>query len=86
MIKSEEFSVMAKGFKIDQKGRKVEFMVILWDVIEAGKKSFVVAVQKCVNGKEFGVCQKGKKFDSGREASNYGYTTAAERLSKIGVA
>ncbi|MEH6451207.1 MAG: hypothetical protein V7765_21255 [Oleispira sp.] len=83
MIKSSEFSVMADGFKIDTKGRKVQFMVILWDVIESGKKSFVVAVQKCVNGKEFGVCQKGKKFTDQRIAADYGYMTASERLSKI---
>ena len=83
MIKSDEFSVMADGFKIDEKGRKVQFMVILWDVIQDGKKTFVVAVQKCINGKEFGACQKGKKFNSQRNAADFGYFTAAERLSKI---
>ena len=85
MIKSDEFSVMASGFKFDKKGRKIEFMVILWDVLEEGKKSFVVAIQKCVNGKEFGACQKGRKFNSGREAADHGYAVAAERLSKIEV-
>jgi hypothetical protein len=82
--RTEEFAVIQPNFKTDSKGRKVQFMVILWnDEKVKGVKSYYVAIQKCVNGKEFGVCQKGKEFKSELLSSEYGYRVAKERLDLL---
>ena len=82
-IRSDEFEVIGNDFKIDAKGRKVQFKVCLWNISDKGLTTYYVAVQKCVNGKEFGVGQKGKPFKTQRAAADTGYAIAADRLSKL---
>ena len=79
----ELFSVLQAEYKTDSKGRKIQFEVALWDITEKGATTFYVAIQKCLNGKKFGVLQKGKPFKSARDAADYGYIVAGERLDKI---
>jgi len=72
--------------KTDSKGRQIGYIVGLRD----NGTDFYAWVQnaRVVNGEfvEFGVAQRSKKFASQAAATSWAYSTARERIAKVGAA